>query len=44
MRSGAATIAIPAARSLVLNVRTMQQSEAYVGHADKLFDEQSAPS
>jgi chromate reductase len=40
IRSGAATLAIQAARSLVfLNVPTMQQSEAHVGHADKLFDE-----
>ena len=25
---------------MLLNVPTMQQPEAYVGHADKLFDEQ----
>ncbi len=25
---------------MFLNVPTMQQPEAYVGHADKLFDEQ----
>ena len=24
---------------MILNVPTMQQPEAYVGHADKLFDE-----